>query len=266
MLKDLLVEQNGPIMHLVLNRPERLNAFSQEMLDGITDALAMESVDPAVRVVILRGAGRAFSAGGDVHQMGAASGAEVAQHISILNRTITALASLPKPVVAQVHGVAAGAGFNLALACDLVIASDDARFIMSFVHVGLVSDGGGSYWLSRILGPHRAKELLFLGEPLPASQAQAMGLANRVVPGPELDHETARVADRLASAPAAALKQMKRLVNRSDALSLAEMLEEERAAQALLAETTDHREGVQAFLEKRQPEFGRGGPHGFSSQ
>ena len=265
-MADLLAVQEGPVLRLMLNRPERLNAFSREMLDGMTEALVAAAVDPAIRVVIIRGAGRAFSAGGDVQQMGSASGAEVAQHISILNRTVMAMVNLPKPVIAQVHGVAAGAGFNLALAADLVVASEEARFIMSFIQVGLISDGGGSYWLTRTLGPRRAKEHLFLGEPLSASHAQDLGLANRVVPLADLDSETDALAQRLVEAPASAIREMKRLVNRSAALSLGEVLEEERAAQAFLAETADHQEGIRAFLEKRRPTFGKKETHGLSSE
>ncbi len=253
--EDLLVRFEDGILELVLNRPEKLNAFSEPMMQRLTTELIHARVDDAVKVVVISGAGRAFSAGGDIASMDGAQPTEVYEHIGLLNRAVLAMTALPKPVIASVQGFAAGAGFNLALASDLIVAADDAKFVMSFAQVGLTSDGGGHYFLPYLVGPHVAKELLFLAEPLPASRAYAYGIVNRLVPPAELAAETTKLARRLAMGPSVALGQMKRLVDRAFQSSLAQMLEDEQTAQVLLTGSVDHREGVTAFGEKRQAKF-----------
>lgn len=254
-MTDLLVSQKGTVLYLTLNRPERLNAFSEEMLRGLTQELRRAASDASVRVVVLSGAGRAFSAGGDVKTMQGVSPDEVHDHIEILIETVLTMVELQKPIVAAVHGVAAGAGFNLALASDLVVASDEARFMMSFVQVGLVSDGGGLWFLPRIVGPHLARELLYLGEPISAQRAYEMGIVNRVVPPEELERSVGELADKLQAKPRRVLENTKRLVGQSLSTGLSDMMHLEQVTQTALAATDDHHEGVRAFQEKREPQF-----------
>ncbi len=254
-MPDIIQEQRGPILSLRLNRPDRLNAFSEEMLVGLKAALSGAATDEGVRVVVLSGEGRAFSAGGDVKTMGDVTPETVYQHIGLLNETILAMTQLEKPVVAAVHGVAAGAGFNLALASDLIVAASDARFIMSFVQVGLISDGGGLALLPRLVGPAVAKELFFLGEPLSAERAYQLGVVNRLAAEADLAETVEDLAMRLAQGPRFAMAQTKRLVELSTRASLMDMLKQEQITQSVLVGTSDHQEGVRAFLEKRRPRF-----------
>jgi 2-(1,2-epoxy-1,2-dihydrophenyl)acetyl-CoA isomerase len=251
----LTVEMNGPIMSCVLNRPDSLNAFSDQMIVGLKDALDEAALNNDVKVIVLSGAGRAFSAGGDVKSMGQTGAQEIYDHLGALNELILKIKDLSKPVVAVVHGYAAGAGFNLALACDQILAGEDTQFILSFAQVGLVSDGGGHYFLSRLLGPYRAKELLFRADPVPVETAVEWGLVNRVFPLAELEEEAMNYAVRLAKGPGRAMGMMKKLVDQSDKSDLATILEQERIAQTMMVSTNDHKEGVQAFKEKRKPEF-----------
>jgi len=159
--KHLLSHVEEGVMHLTLNRPDSLNAFSTEMITDLKDAIKQVKEDETIRVLTLSGSGRSFSAGGDVKTMGTNDSIETYDHIGELNELILAMRDLEKPIIAAVHGFAAGAGFNLALASDLIVAAEDSKFIMSFSQVGLISDGGGSYFLPRLVGPYRAKELLF---------------------------------------------------------------------------------------------------------
>lgn len=254
-LSDILIDHDGPVLTLRLNRPASLNAFSAEMLTGITEALKSAAHDPAVRVVVLAGEGRAFSAGGDVKTMEAATPDVVYEHIEVLIEVVETMTTLEKPIIAAVNGVAVGAGFNLVLASDLVLASQDARFMMSFVHVGLISDGGGLWFLPRMVSPQRAKQLFFFGEPLSAEEAQQWGLVNGVFPLEELKPAALDWANQLAARPRRALAQVKRLANQSLAMSLPDLMRQEQMAQTVLAGTGDHREGVRAFVEKRNPRF-----------
>ncbi|OKO93541.1 enoyl-CoA hydratase-related protein [Geobacillus proteiniphilus] len=251
----LLVEQSGSILWLTLNRPERLNAFSPEMIAGLTQEIERAAADDAVRVIVLSGAGRAFCAGGDVKTMGQSSAPQAYEHIGRLNRLILAMKSCEKPIIAAVHGVAAGAGFNLALACDLILAAEDSQFILSFAKVGLVSDGGGSYWLPRLVGPHLAKQFFFTAEPIPARRLYELGVLSEVVPAEGLREAVETLALQLASGPTKAIGKQKRLVEHALTATLEEILEEERLIQGLMVETEDHREGVAAFKEKRKPLF-----------
>lgn len=254
-MTHLLVRQIGPVLSLTLNRPEALNAFSAEMIEGLTKAMQEAQESEEIRVVILSGAGRSFSAGGDVKTMGEVTPVQVYDHVGKLNNCILAMRELEKPIVASVHGFAAGAAFNLALACDLIVASDDSRFVLSFAQVGLISDGGGSYFLPHLIGPHLAKEWLFLADPIPALRAHELGLVNRVVPVAELESETMKLAQRLATGPGKAYGMMKRIVHGAESSNLAQVLEDERLAQSIMVTTEDHREGVSAFREKRRPRF-----------
>lgn len=253
--EHLLVKKDGSILSLTLNRPESLNAFSPEMVLGLTRSIQATKEDDDVRVVVISGAGRSFTAGGDVKTMGQASPVETYDHIGKLNELILTMKELEKPIIAAVHGFAAGAGFNLALACDLIVAAEDSKFALSFSQVGLISDGGGLYFLPRMIGPYRAKELFFSGEPITAQQAFDYGIVNRLFPLGELQEGTLNYANQLAKGPSKAFGKIKRIADQSFTSTLPEILEQERLTQAMMVTTEDHREGVQAFKEKRRPVF-----------
>ncbi|UOR13945.1 enoyl-CoA hydratase/isomerase family protein [Halobacillus amylolyticus] len=251
----LSVSLNGPVLSCVLNRPDSLNAFSDQMITGLQEALSEAEHNAEVKVVVLSGAGRSFSAGGDVKNMGKATANDLYEHVGELNKLILMIKDLAKPVVAVVHGYAAGAGFNLALACDQIIAAEESKFVLSFAQVGLVSDGGGHYFLAKILGPYRAKELLFRAEPIPVETAVEWGLVNRVMPLTDLEEGAMNYALELAKGPVQALGMMKKLVDQADQSDLATILEQERLTQTMMAQTDDHKEGIQAFKDKRKPVF-----------
>ncbi|WP_057912302.1 enoyl-CoA hydratase/isomerase family protein [Peribacillus muralis] len=256
MIKDhLLTEVTGNVLILTLNRPESLNAFSPEMIADLTKEIKDVKEKPHIRAVVIKGAGRSFTAGGDVKSMGKASAGQLYDHVGRMNECILALDSSEVPVIAAVHGFAAGAGFNLALACDLIIASEDSQFAMSFSQVGLISDGGGSYFLPKLVGPHLAKQLFFSAEPISAERLYQLGIINYVCPLEQLEEESFRLAKKLANGPTKAYGMMKKLVSHSFTATLDEMLEQERITQTLMASTEDHLEGIAAFKEKRKPEF-----------
>lgn len=251
----LIINQNGTILSLTLNRPDRLNAFSPEMILGLTEAMRDAQKNPDVKVIILSGAGRSFSAGGDVKTMGQANAVAVYDHIGKLNECILAMKETEKPIIAAVHGFAAGAGFNLALACDLIVAANDSKFALSFSQVGLVSDGGGSYFVPRLVGPHLAKQFLFTAEPILAERLYQLGVINYLVPMDKLEEETQKLASQLANGPTRTYGMIKKLVDHSLTASLEEILEQERITQTMLVSTEDHQEGIAAFKEKRKPNF-----------
>ncbi|MGW1544738.1 enoyl-CoA hydratase/isomerase family protein [Streptomyces sp. NPDC002309] len=247
------------VTRLTLDRPETLNALTPAMRDRLTGLLADASADPAVRVVVLGGTGRGFCAGADLR--GAAGGGErvagdVARTLRVgAQRLIAAVLDCEKPVIAAVNGTAAGLGAHLALACDLVLAAESARFIEVFVRRALVPDGGGAYLLPRLVGPQRAKELMFFGAALTAADAERLGLVNRVVPDDGLDATTAEWAARLAAAPTRALALTKQLVNASLDTDRATAFAAEAAAQEINMTTRDAQEGLAAFRERRDPEY-----------
>ncbi|MFV8826711.1 enoyl-CoA hydratase/isomerase family protein [Alkalihalobacterium sp. APHAB7] len=253
--QHLLTHIEAGVMRLTLNRPEALNAFSPEMITGLMNSIKEAKENQDVKVIVINGAGRAFSSGGDVKTMGKASGAQVYEHIGKLNELILEIKSLEKPVVAAVHGFAAGAGFNLALACDLLLAADDSKFVLSFAQVGLISDGGGLFFLPKVLGPYRAKELLFSAKPLEAAKAKEWGLVNEIVPVEELESTVGVFAKQLANGPTRAIGLMKKIVDESVNMTLEDVLKREQITQTLMVTTEDHLEGVQAFVEKRKAKF-----------
>lgn len=251
----LLIEKLGPVLSLTLNRPESLNAFSPEMIVGLTTAIKEAQMDSDIQVIVLSGAGRAFSAGGDVKTMGQANGVQVYDHIGRLNELILTMKETEKPIIAAVHGFAAGAGFNLALACDLIVAAEDSKFALSFSKVGLVSDGGGSYFLPRLIGPYLAKQFFFTAEPISAERLYQLGVINVLYPLEKLQDETTKLALELAQGPGKAFGMQKKLIDHSFTASLEEILEQERITQTLMVQTEDHHEGVTAFKEKRKPVY-----------
>lgn len=253
--EHLLIEKLGPVLSLTLNRPESLNAFSPEMILGLTNAIKNAQNDPDTNAIVLSGAGRSFSAGGDVKNMGQSGGVQVYEHIGRLNELIITMKETEKPIIAAVHGFAAGAGFNLALACDLIVASDDSKYILSFSQVGLVSDGGGSYLLTNLIGPHLAKQFFFTAEPVSAERLYQLGVVNDLFPIEKLQEETMKLALKLANGPGKAIGKQKKLINHALTSALEEILEEERLTQTLMVQTEDHQEGITAFKEKRKPVF-----------
>ncbi|MDW7674170.1 MAG: enoyl-CoA hydratase-related protein [Bacillota bacterium] len=253
--KHLKVAIEGKIMWLTLNRPEALNALSANMRDEFMKAFDEAKNNPDIRVLILSGEGRAFCTGGDVKGMGIASPVGIYNKLEGINTLIMAMTELEKPIIAAVHGYAAGAGVCLAMACDQILAADDSKFVLSFAKVGLISDGGGLFFLPRTLGVYRAKELFFNADPIDAAKAMEWGMVNRIYPAEELRTEALKYAQKIASGPSKAFGMMKKIANRALTADLAEILEVERTTQAMIASTKDHKEGVAAFKEKRKPAF-----------
>lgn len=257
--EHILVSDNEGIRTITLNRPDKLNAFIGHMRRDLAEALEHAGSDRTVRVVIITGAGRAFSAGGDVSFMAELMERQDSEEFTRIlgagRRVINAIREMTKPVIAAVNGVAAGAGCNLALACDLRIASSDATFTQSFLKVGLHPDWGGTYFLPRLVTPNKACELFFLGEPVSAEEALRLNLVNKVVAPEELEAATQSLAERLREAPPIALAAAKLAVYSSQSSSLDEMLRHETEAQLRCFDSDDGHEGVRAFLERREPKF-----------
>jgi 2-(1,2-epoxy-1,2-dihydrophenyl)acetyl-CoA isomerase len=254
--RTIVVDRGDGVATVTMNRPEARNALDLAMREELSQALDELAADPGVRVVILTGAGGHFSAGGDVKSMQRRhTAAEGRARVESLNRFVTRLFHLPKPTIAMVDGFAVGAGCNIALGCDVVVASDRARFGEVFARIGLVPDGGGTWLLPRLAGLNKAKELVFTADVIDAPEALRIGLVNRVVPAAELESATRALAARVAAMPPQALALAKTLLNRSPEVGLAAGLEAEAHAQAQAITTDDHAEGVRAFLEKRPARF-----------
>jgi len=252
-------ERGDGFLELTLDRPEMLNPLDEQVADELCAALASAERDDDVRAVLLRGEGRAFSAGGNVKVMERSLEGNPAaffeQPLARIHEAALAVARLPMPVVAAVHGFVSGAAFNLAMACDFVLCAEGTRFNQAFVRLGLVPDTGGTYFLPRLVGLRRALELMMLGEFVDAERALGLGLVNRVVPAGELVPLARELAGRLASGPTRAYGEIKRLVHDSAARGLGEALDAERETQLRVAASEDFLEGVRAFLEKREPRF-----------
>ena len=245
----------GPIARITLNRPDRLNSFTAAMHEELRDALA--NLGDA-RVVVLTGAGRGFCAGQDLNDRAVAPGEAVDLGETVnacWNPLIRTLTSLPQPVIARVNGVAAGAGANIALACDIIVAARSAKFIQSFSAIGLIPDSGGTWALPRLVGQARALGLALTGEPLTAEQAAEWGLIWKCVDDAELDSTVDALAEKLAAMPPLGLAAIKQIIRTSWGRSLDEELTVQRDEMRRLGFTEDYREGVAAFLEKRQPNF-----------
>lgn len=257
--KNIVFTKSDGIAELMMNRPDVLNALGFEMLDEMVDAVVHCYRDEDVRALILTGTGPAFSAGGDVKAMHRILDDDPSvffrRLVLPLNGLISSLQRLPKPVVGAVNGVAAGAGFSCALACDYVLASDQARFVSAYTGIGISPDGGLTYWLPRLIGTKRAMELILTNRALDASAALEMGLVNRVVPPDQLMEEARREARALAQGPTQAFGRTKVLINFSGGESLETQMELERQTMAEVSGTGDFKEGVRAFVEKRAPVF-----------
>lgn len=246
---------------ITLNRPEALNTFSLGMGEELLRVLAELGADDTVRAIVLRGAGKVFSAGGDIRAMmdhvrkGDDRAAYFRAPLAAFGKTVLAVRNTPKPVLAAVHGAVAGVAFNIMLACDLKLATDTTRFTQAFIRLGLSPDGGGTWLLPRLVGYARACELALLPTELDASTAREWGLVNWVVPETDFEDEVRRIAARLAAAPRAATARAKSLLAGAYEHGLAEQVEAERLAQVENAASPDFDEGLTAFLEKRPPRF-----------
>ncbi|WP_419163916.1 enoyl-CoA hydratase/isomerase family protein [Candidatus Palauibacter sp.] len=256
----VVVEIEDGVGTLTLNRPQKLNAFIGEMRAGIARGIEALGADDGVRAVIVTGAGRAFCAGADVKYMTRLIETQALEEAMSLveggRQVATAIRDMPKPVIAAINGPAAGGGANLALACDLRLASETATIGQTFNRIGLHPDWGGTYLVPRLVGPARAAELFFFAEMIPAAEAERIGLVNRVVPGDELMPLARDWARRLARKPALPLRLAKQAIQRSLGSSFEQMLDYETAAQGACFESDDALEGVRAFVEKRKPKFG----------
>jgi 2-(1,2-epoxy-1,2-dihydrophenyl)acetyl-CoA isomerase len=257
--QTIVLELVDGIARLTLNRPDRLNSFTVEMHGEVADALERVAADDAVRVLVLTGAGRGFCAGQDLSDRAVAPGGEAVDLGKSVERfyapLIRRIVGLDKPVIGAVNGVAAGAGANIALACDIVIAARSAKFIQSFANIGLIPDSGGTWILPRLIGQARALGLALTGEPLPAEMAAEWGLIWKCVDDAELAGEVERLASKFATGPTKGLARTKALIRGSSQYSLDEELDLERDAMRQLGFSEDYREGVAAFMEKRQARF-----------
>lgn len=258
--KTVKTEVRNGVMWIRLNRPDKLNAFDEQMGADLLEALKEGEKDQAVRAIVITGEGRAFSVGEDLNtnRDSYESGrplllGEVLRRK--YNPIVSRIRKMDKPVIAAVNGVTAGAGLGLALACDLRAASDKATFHEAFIKVGLAPDSGTSFWLTRILGLAKAMEIGMMGEPIEARVALNLGLVNWVFPSDSFAEEVTRIAERLAAGPTKALGLTKRALNRAIVVDMDSALEYEAYLQEIAGRTRDHIEGVKAFFEKRQPKF-----------
>jgi 2-(1,2-epoxy-1,2-dihydrophenyl)acetyl-CoA isomerase len=256
---SLLVDDSDGVRTFTLNRPEAYNSLTAELKEALRDALTDTAADPAVRAVVLTGAGKAFCAGQDLKEHVAALRSDdpapfrtVAQHYNPIVRAIT---SMPKPVIAAVNGMAAGAGASFAYACDLRIVARSAKFLMAFATIGLTADSGASWTLPRLIGYGRAMELMLLAKPVTAEQAVATGMATEVVDDGEALSTAQELASRMAAGPTTGYAKIKQALLTAASADLEQALAEEDAAQSALGATADHREAVDAFIAKRTPTF-----------
>lgn len=253
MYETILYQAEGGVGRITLNRPDKLNAFNEKMHRELQDCLKQAGRDAGVRTLVLTGAGKAFCAGQDLEEA-VAKGPLGDTVRRFYNPLIQALRSLEKPIIAAVNGPAAGAGASLALACDLIVMSEKAYFMLAFVKVGLVPDSGASYWLPRLIGYHRAMEMALTGDRLTAQRALELGLCNRLVEPDALEATVAEWAGKLAKGPRS-MGLIKRQFHRGMFSGLDETLEYEAYGQEIAGHTADAQEGIHAFLQKREPQF-----------
>lgn len=254
--ETIILEKKEGVATLTLNRPEKLNALNRKMTKELESAIVEIRKDKDVRIVVITGAGRGFCSGADVGDMAqAAAPAENRYWVQTAHKIILALTDLEKPVIAKVNGVAVGIGCSLALCTDMIIASENAQFGVIFSRIGLIPDGGSLFHLPRLVGPAKAKELIFTAKMVDAKEAERIGLINRAVPADELDNEVDTLAKQLAEGPTVAFGIAKKIINKGLSMDLSSVLEYEAFGQTIAGTTEDAREGVTAFLEKRKPEF-----------
>jgi 2-(1,2-epoxy-1,2-dihydrophenyl)acetyl-CoA isomerase len=253
-MAEVETTRDGAVLTITLNRPDVLNAFNAELHRGFAAALK-DARDGGVRAVVITGAGRGFCVGQDLTEFREAAGDIAARLRDNYHPNIRAIRALQKPVIAAVNGAAAGAGMSLACACDIRIAADSATFVPAFINIGLIPDSGGSYFVTRILGPARAFEWLASGKRLTAAEAHAWGLVSEVTDAAALPARAAELAAQLADLPTRGVGMTKRLLDHAPTSSLDDQLEREAQLQAAATRTEDFKEGVAAFLEKRPPKF-----------
>jgi 2-(1,2-epoxy-1,2-dihydrophenyl)acetyl-CoA isomerase len=257
-MADLSETIEDGIATLTLNRPDRLNAFSQDMLGLLREAFTRLGNDPAVGAIVLTGAGRAFSAGGDIKGMGQRAEQTYEQRVEqlrLMHQLPLLMRTVPKVIIGMINGPAAGAGLGLAMSCDLRIAARSARFGAAFVGMGFSGDFGGSWLMTRLLGTAKAREMYFLGDLIDATEAERIGLVTRTVDDDALVAETWKLARRIADGPRVALGYMKRNLHAAETEPFGPVLEMEAVHQARTAQTEDHKEAVRAFIDKRRPAF-----------
>lgn len=256
MYQFLKYEKEAGLVRLTLNRPEVYNAFNNELTFELQDAFKEIRRDDSVRVVVLTGEGKAFGSGQDLKASQAEPGRSFLNSVrKRYNPLIMAMRELPKPIICRLNGVAAGAACSLALACDIIVASEQATMIEVFINIGLVPDSGSSYFISKVLTPARAFEVCSMGNRISAQQAYEWGMINKVVPHDQLDETVQQYIDYYASAPTKAVGMIKKMLNKAQTASLEEILEYEAYCQEIAGNTADHQEGVSAFLEKRKPQY-----------
>jgi enoyl-CoA hydratase/carnithine racemase len=257
--ENIILDKQGAVATITLNRPEKLNAFAGRMREELAEALEDAGQDTAIRVVVITGAGKAFCSGADLTRtVELVKDKDTTTFRGLLNtgaRVVNSIRQMPKPVIASINGAAAGAGLNLALACDIRLASTTAKFSQAFVKIGLHPDWGGTFFLPRLIGTAKACELMFMGDAIDATTAEQLGIINRAVPAEELQTSTNELANRLAAAPPLAIAMMKRAIYKGAEDSLEAMLAYETEAQLACFESQDCLEGINAFLEKRKPMF-----------
>lgn len=253
--ETILFEVSDRIATLTLNRPDVFNAFNEQQSYDVIDALKKCDKDKSIRVLVITGAGKAFCSGQDLKSIAGKKRSLSESIYKRYNPMIRAMRNLPIPVICRLNGVAAGAGCSMALASDMIIASENASLIEVFINVGLVLDSGSSYFLPRLVGSARAFELSTMGTKVTAQQAYDWGMVNRVVKADELDAETMKIAGYYANAPTKAIALMKKMLNKSFHSDLDTMLEYEAYCQEIAGRSDDYQEGVAAFVEKRSPEF-----------
>jgi len=254
--ETIVLERKDGVATLTLNRPEKLNALNRKMVEELNGAVVEIAKDRDVRALVVTGAGRGFCSGADVGDMTqAAAPIENRYWTQMAHKVILALTDLEKPVIAKVNGVAVGIGCSLALSADIIIASENAKFSLIFSRIGLIPDGGSLFHLPRLVGPAKAKELIFTAKMLDAKEAERIGLINRAVPADELDNEVNMLAKQLAEGPTVALGIAKKIINKGLSMDLSSVLECEAFGQTIAGTTEDAQEGVMSFLEKRRAEF-----------
>ena len=254
-MPPILFEINNNIAFITLNRPDKFNSFNREMAVSMQEKLD-ECKNSSIRCVYITGNGKAFSAGQDISELTGENAIAIKQILSEhFNPIVTRIRKLEKPVVAAVNGVAAGAGANIALCCDIVVANQSASFIQAFSKIGLIPDSGGTFTLPRLIGWQKASALMMLGEKVDSTEAERLGMLYKVFPDETFIEESKKIAATLAAMPTKGLAYTKQVLNHSWVNSWDEQLQDEDIFQQRAAQTTDYKEGIQAFLEKRQPVF-----------
>ncbi len=254
-MSSILFEIKDNIAFITLNRPDKFNSFNREMALSMQERL-VECKNPSIRCVYITGTGKAFSAGQDISELTGENAIEIKQILSEhFNPIVTSIRKLEKPVVAAVNGVAAGAGANIALCCDIVVANQSASFIQAFSKIGLIPDSGGTFTLPRLIGWQKASALMMLGEKVASAEAERLGMLYKVFQDETFTEESKKIAATLAAMPTKGLAYTKQVLNHSLVNSWEEQLKDEDIFQQKAAQTTDYKEGIEAFLEKRQPIF-----------